>query len=306
MARVKIIFLLTVLNLSAFGQDNLYPIIKASLWGYIDNTGKEVINPQFKSAGQFSEGLAAVRLNGTYGYIDKSGSFIIKPIYDIALPFQSGLAKVFLDGKPYFIDKKGNITFQHNFKSISSFEKHSFAIAITQTDKYCLINRDGKLIADTAFKKINSFKDGVTVVYGLNHLPYPQDSTQLEKFETGVIDSTGKWLIQYGKYKDIGSFNNGFASAIRFNQTEKERGWSRDDAIIDRNGKLKFILPAGKYFLDFNNKGFYDDLAVVYIYPEKKDSTESYNSYDKRKYKGIINTDGRASPFSGCNASAIS
>ena len=96
MARVKIIFLLTVLNLSAFGQDNLYPIIKASLWGYIDNTGKEVINPQFKSAGQFSEGLAAVRLNGTYGYIDKSGSFIIKPIYDIALPFQSGLAKVFL------------------------------------------------------------------------------------------------------------------------------------------------------------------------------------------------------------------
>lgn len=292
MKRVKIIFILTVLNLSAFGQDNLFPIIKGSLWGYIDQTGKEVINPQFKSAGQFSEGLAAVRLNGTYGYIDKLGSFIIKPQYDFALPFQSGQAKVFLGGKPFFIDKKGNITFQHNFRSISSFENHSYAIAITQTDKYCLINRNGKLITDTAFKKINPFNDGVAVVYGLNHLPYPKDSTQIEKFETCVIDSTGKWLIQYGNYKDIGSFNNGYASAIRFNQTEKESGWSRDDAIIDRNGKLKFILPAGKYFLDFNNKGFYDDLAVVYIYPEKKDSTESYNSYDKRKYKGIINTDG--------------
>lgn len=292
MTRLQTIFILTVLNLSAFGQDNLFPIIKVSLWGYIDKTGKEVINPQFKSAGQFSEGLAAVRLNGTYGFIDKSGSFIIKPKFDFALPFQGGQAKVFLDGKPYFIDKKGNVTFQHNFKSISSFENHSFAIAITQTDKYCLINRDGKLITDTVFKKINPFNDGVAIVYGLNHLPYPKDSTQLEKFETGVIDSTGKWLIQYGNYKDIGSFQNGYASAVRFNQTEKESGWSRDDAIIDRSGKLKFILPAGKFFLDFNNKGFYDDLAVVYIYPEKKDSTESYNSYDKRKYKGIINTDG--------------
>lgn len=293
MIRILIIFLFSVLSLSAVGQDNLYTIYEGNLWGYIDKMGKEVIKPQFKSAGQFSEGLAAVRLNGSYGYIDKSGSFIIKPQYDFALPFQSGQAKIFIDGKPFFIDKKGNITFQHNFKSISSFENHTFAIAITQTNKYCLINRAGKLITDTAFQKINYFNDGIAVVYGLNHLPYPKDSTQTEKFETGVIDSTGKWVIPFGNYKDIGNFKNGYASATRFNQTEKESAWSRDDAIIDRNGKLKFILPAEKYFLDFNNKGFYDDLAVVYIYPDKKDITESDNDQDKRKYKGVINTDGQ-------------
>jgi WG containing repeat len=130
------------------------------------------------------------------------------------------------------------------------------------------------------------------VVYGLNHLPYPKDSTQTEKFETGVIDSTGKWMIQYGIYKDIGSFKNGYTSAVRFNQTEKEREWTHDDAIIDKYGRLKFLLPADKFFLDFDNKGFSDALAVVLIYPEKKDSTESNNSNDDREFKGVVNTDG--------------
>ncbi len=178
------IITLTILVSESFGQatDKLYPITKGNLWGYIDNTGKIIIKPQFLSAGQFSDGLAPVRLNGTYGYIDKTGSFIISPKFDLALQFQNGQAKVFIDSKPFIIDKIGNITFQHNFKSISTFGSSTFAIAITQTDKYCLINKTGKLITDTVFKKINPFIDGLAIVQGLNHLPYASDTTQEIKF----------------------------------------------------------------------------------------------------------------------------
>ena len=38
-------------------------------YAYIDKTGRMVIRPQFDDAGDFSEGLAPVRLNGKWGYI---------------------------------------------------------------------------------------------------------------------------------------------------------------------------------------------------------------------------------------------
>ena len=50
-------------------------------WGYIDKTGKIVIQPQFSQAGTFSEGLATVAIeNGTkknYVMIDKTGKIVI-------------------------------------------------------------------------------------------------------------------------------------------------------------------------------------------------------------------------------------
>ena len=50
-------------------------------WGYIDKTGKIVIQPQFSQAGTFSEGLATVLIeNGTkknYVMIDKTGKIVI-------------------------------------------------------------------------------------------------------------------------------------------------------------------------------------------------------------------------------------
>lgn len=43
-------------------------------WGYIDHTGEMVIEPQFDSAGDFSQGLAQVLLaDGTRAYIDREG-----------------------------------------------------------------------------------------------------------------------------------------------------------------------------------------------------------------------------------------
>jgi len=44
-----------------------------SKYGYIDKQGHFVVNPQFDEAGNFSEGMAAVRIGndktGKYGYI---------------------------------------------------------------------------------------------------------------------------------------------------------------------------------------------------------------------------------------------
>jgi len=61
----------------------------------------------YDGAFSFSEGLAAVELNGKYGFIDKKGNLVIQPVYDNAYLFPEGLALVFLNGKRGYIDTKG-------------------------------------------------------------------------------------------------------------------------------------------------------------------------------------------------------
>jgi hypothetical protein len=77
--------------------------------GYIDKTGKVVINPQFDNFGQFSEGLANVRIGHKEGYIDKTGKFVINPQFDDVGPFSDGLAPIRIGYKLGYIDKTGKI-----------------------------------------------------------------------------------------------------------------------------------------------------------------------------------------------------
>ncbi|GJL65067.1 MAG: hypothetical protein NPIRA05_00380 [Nitrospirales bacterium] len=85
------------------------------LCGYIDAAIWEkdrrevfVIDPVFELARKFSEGLAAVRVEGKYGYINPSGKIVIEPKFDQAGDFDQGLAVVG-DGKAFgIINRSGD------------------------------------------------------------------------------------------------------------------------------------------------------------------------------------------------------
>jgi hypothetical protein len=87
------------------------------LYGYIDTTGKVVVEPRFTRAYDFSEGLAIVLVPGTgttparYGYIDTSGNMAIEAKFsEEVLPFHDGYAAVQkTNGKVVFIDRQGNV-----------------------------------------------------------------------------------------------------------------------------------------------------------------------------------------------------
>lgn len=62
--------------------DNTYTAVKKDgLWGFIDNTGKMCIQPQYEDAKAFINGLAAIKKDGLWGYITAEGIIAIKPAF---------------------------------------------------------------------------------------------------------------------------------------------------------------------------------------------------------------------------------
>lgn len=92
-------------------------------WGYIDRTGRIVINPQFEEAGDFSEGLARVKVGGKWGYIDRTGRFLINPQFEEAGDFSQGLARVKLGGKWGYVDRRGEVVISPQFSEASDFSR---------------------------------------------------------------------------------------------------------------------------------------------------------------------------------------
>jgi hypothetical protein len=90
-------------------------------FGYVDKTGKTVIEAKYERAGSFSEGFAAVMIDGKTGFIDKSGKLAIKAEFEEALPFSNSLAAVKADGKWGYVDKKGEFAVKPTYDKAASF-----------------------------------------------------------------------------------------------------------------------------------------------------------------------------------------
>ena len=56
-------------------------------WGFVDKTGKMVIEPQFADAHSFANGYAAIKKNGKWGFIDENGEIVIRAQFEDARDF---------------------------------------------------------------------------------------------------------------------------------------------------------------------------------------------------------------------------
>jgi hypothetical protein len=129
------------------------------LQGYIDTTGKVVIEPRFDFANDFSEGLAAaaVGANGAakWGFIDTKGAWVIQPQFVSAASFSEGLAAVATgsaeDARWSFIDKTGKvaIALRQNQQPVGPFSGGVAGLWDSTTDDHAptaYIDITGKVI----------------------------------------------------------------------------------------------------------------------------------------------------------------
>lgn len=86
-------------------HEGLACVLSGDYWGYMDESGRVVIEPQFRHASGFYGGFACVSIDNKYSYINKAGKLIAAAIYDNAhLPYRNDErgcyeAKVNLNGK---------------------------------------------------------------------------------------------------------------------------------------------------------------------------------------------------------------
>jgi len=111
-------------------------VIKNKRWLYINKEGEEKETP-FAWIGDFSEGLAPVKIKGKFGFIDKNYNLVIEPNFDKAWNFSEGLAAVMISGKWGFIDKKGVEIIKAQFDEVWNFREN--IAGVCQRDRWGFI-----------------------------------------------------------------------------------------------------------------------------------------------------------------------
>ena len=69
-------------NFCFYGQEPVPSKNEDGRYGFIDQTGAEVIPFKYDYVFNFSNGLAMIQLYGKWGYIDKTGTEVITCKYD--------------------------------------------------------------------------------------------------------------------------------------------------------------------------------------------------------------------------------
>jgi WG containing repeat len=204
----------------------LFSVTVGGKKGYIDRTGKLVVNPQYDSASDFSEGFALVcvgpcdqehwqgfrytngeKLEQTfkYGYIDETGKMVINPMFESAESFTEGLAGVCVgrgcyfslssdkpkdEGKWGYVDKTGAMVIPPQFTYVGVF--HEGLAAVSVGGKWGYIDKTGKFVVNFQFDSASEFDKGIAAV----GLKFASTDSTPDKWQYGYIDRSGKYIWQ--------------------------------------------------------------------------------------------------------------
>ena len=212
----------------------------AALSGYIDKSGKIVIEPRFAEALDFSDGLAGVRTDKKFGYIDQTGAVVIAPQFDEVAPFREGIARVRVGEAWGFIDKSGKWIAEPQFRLASDFSEGLAAVAAPRAGETRLgwgyIDAGGKMAIAPQFYEAHSFSNGLAMVRrtgGATHIVSDAFVLKVYKEEeaAGFIDKSGKMAIA-PQFMNAMSFSDGLA------------------CVQLPGGKSAYIDPGGKVVID--------------------------------------------------------
>lgn len=131
-------------------------------YGFVDRDGKFLIQPQYDSAFDFSEGLARVCLDSRWGFIDYTGAFVIPPQYASAGDFYEG-------------------------RATATPTKDLAQAAAIRSDRVGYIDRSGKFVIPPQFTRAGRFSEGLACVKAENI--------------DGFIDRTGTLVIDIAKLR---------------------------------------------------------------------------------------------------------
>lgn len=209
-----------------FGPNGLAVVGVKGKFGFIDMTGKIVIEPQFTAIGDFRDGMAMVFAGDEYGFVNDKGELAIIPQFSRQAPwilFNEGLAAVYVDGKWGYINKLGKMTIEPQFKFPGHFSE---GLAVVATNgKVGFIDNVGDIRILPTFDEAGPFREGLASVKINN--------------KWGFINKNGHMVIE-AQFDKVENFNGHGLAAVKINDK-----WG----FINKLGKV-VILP--QFHMAFN------------------------------------------------------
>lgn len=198
-------FLIKLNNSRAYKYDENFAAVlntENNKWGFINKQGSIIIEARFDSVNHFSEGLAAVEVDGKWGFINTTGKFVIEPkfIYkhldrpeQDVYQFKGGMASVWMGDKMGFINKNGDVVIKSNFDEAKNFSEGLAAVRFGNeyTGKWGFINKNGDLVIAPIFDSANSFSEGFASVSSGG------EYSSSDNFATVNMTKSSKWGIIY-------------------------------------------------------------------------------------------------------------
>lgn len=281
----KIIVPIKYTGISApFGDYPILVKISENQYTFINKEGK-VVTKQYKGAGDFHEGLAAVQIFNTketpehddrIGYINKNGDVVIPPKFYNASYFSEGLASVYTKGKNGlvswgFIDKTGKIVIDAQFESAGAFHSGMALVSKWDSEKnqnlLGYINKTGKLVVPYQYTYANDFSEGLAAVN--------------VDGKWGFIDTTGKVIIS-PQFASASDFSEGFASVA----IQSKEGWKYGYIDYEGNWIIEPMYDEAHYF----SEGLASvRLENTWKYINKANTTKLTTSYKINLAQPFIN-----------------
>ena len=191
------------------------------------------------AAPQPSRALFLVKQNGKFGYIDRSGRVVIQPQYEHAGYFVDGRALVYIQSKPYFIDGSGKVLFASPFRDYDGTFREGYTGGYVGREGFRYVDRNGAFVEGT-FAVGGPFSEGLAAVGVKRDRAGRQEDTQAESGDIlfGAIDSTGTFRIP-PRFLAVGTFSHGLA-LVYVGETNRQGSGKRAGkwGYIDRTGRM--------------------------------------------------------------------
>lgn len=186
-------------------------LVKLKEGGYalIDLTGKVLNSYSYPYVDDYGEGMLAFRKSndGKWGYMDESGKVLIEPQFMGTQPFVKEKAIVNVENNHYgLIDRQGKFIIKPNYNSLLNLEENRYALGKAQDperpylfQKYAIADSNGHIYTGFIYNGVSNYKDGLASAYNdemtffidkrgqrLDHLPKVQGSGSLA-FDKSLI-----------------------------------------------------------------------------------------------------------------------
>lgn len=283
--------------------------------GFLDERAKIAIPAQFDEVRAFSEGLAAVNIEGLWGYINKKGENTIPTQYLGAWSFNNDRARVqsAQNRKVGYIDTRGDTVIDLTYDEGGNYQ---FGLVPVKSGQYWgLIDEEGENIMRPEYYGIKVLSREwiaakITENWAIYHLSKKEwihsDLSQVFGFRDGVfrvkdmeqqyyyLDTNGKALFPEPSAKLYSPQAGVFTRCAEKNQCylmDRE-----GDPLSDTYDKIRPLGENRFAIYENENWGLINDLGTVILPPQFEQLysfSNGYAPYQKDDLWGFIDREGR-------------